>query len=149
MLKVLGIGVLSTVLMIASFLGADHFKIFHKTEVENDKQPKIETIMTGTMRIPIMSDEKTVGYAILDLQFDFDAAILGAAADKFKDVAVDETFRTVYEAVGLDFKKAKKTDLAGLLKDLGERLNRRLGENVIREVRVKEFMFVPPRKHSS
>jgi hypothetical protein len=149
MLKVLGIALLSIGLVISSFLGADHFQIFHPESAEAEKQPRIETVMTGTMRVPIMSDNKAIGYAVLDLSIDYDAASLGAGADNFKDVAVDETFRTVYEAVGVDFKKAKKTDLTGLLKELGERLNRRLGENLVREVRVKEFMFVPPRKHSS
>ena len=149
MLKILSIGLMSVVLVIGTFLGAEHFGLFHKELVEADKQPRIETVMTGTMRVPIMSDAKTIGYAVLDLSIDFDSATLGAAADKFKEVAVDETFRTVYEAVGVDFKKAKKTDLTGLLKELGERLNRRLGENIVREVRVKEFMFVPPRKQTS
>ena len=149
MLKVVGVGLLSIFLVIATFVGADHFQIFHAEIANSEKEPIIETVMTGTMRVPIMSDDRAIGYAVLDLSIDFDAASLGAGADKFKDIAVDETFRTVYEAVGVDFKKAKKTDLTGLLKELGEKLNGRLGENVVREVRVKEFMFVPPRKHSS
>ncbi len=149
MLKLLSVGLWSILVLVGTYFGANHFKLFSAETSASAKEPKIETITTSTMRVPIMSEDKAVGYALLDLSIDYDAALLGAASDKFKDVAVDETFRAVYEAVGIDFKRARKTDLTGLLKEIGERLNKRLGDGTVKEIRVKEFMFVPPRKVSS
>ncbi len=146
MLKLLGIGVWSALVTLAAFFAVEHFQLFNAHPVELEKTPKIETATTNMLRVPIMTGEKAAGFALLDLSIDYDAAILGAASAKFQSIAIDEAFRAVYDSVGIDFKSAKKTDLTGLLRDIGERLNKRLGEGVVTEIRVKEFMFVPPRK---
>jgi hypothetical protein len=145
MLKLLGVGIWSVLVTLATFFALDQMHIFDQQVVEVENKPKIETATTNMMRVPIMTAEKPAGFALLDLSIDYDATILGAAAPKFQSIAIDEAFRAVYDSVGIDYKSAKKTDLTGLLREIGERLNKRLGEGVVTEIRVKEFMFVPPR----
>ncbi len=130
---------------VGTFMGLSHFNVFAATPSAETSGPKMETASTGLMRVPIMAGELPRGYVLLDLEIDYDSQPIASIQSKFHGIAVDEAFRAVYESVSVDFKVAKKTDLSALLTTIGERLNKRVGSGTVKEVRIKEFMFVPPR----
>jgi len=149
MLKLILIGVWSVVVTAGTYAAVTGLGLLDFLAAREEVASRIETRATNVMRVPIMAEEKPAGYVLLDLGIDYDAAATASLSGKVADIAVDESFRAVYESVAVDFRQAKKTDLTALLKDIGDRLNRRIGEGAVKEIRVKEFMFVPPRKSSN
>jgi len=129
----------------ANFL-AVKMELFSPTHSSNTDAPKVETVVTGIMRVPIMANETPSGYVLLDLSIDYDANTASAFASKMKSIAVDEAFRTVYEKSAADFRDARKSDLSALLSEIGQRIDKRIGSSTIKDVRINEFMFAPPRK---
>ena len=129
----------------ANFL-AVKMELFSPTHSSNPDAPKVETVVTGIMRVPIMANETPSGYVLLDLSIDYDANTASAFASKIKSIAVDEAFRTVYEKSAADFRDAKKSDLSALLSEIGQRIDKRIADGTIKDVRINEFMFAPPRK---
>lgn len=149
MVKSIALGVWAVLVSFVTLFGLTHFEVFSAKVGDEQASAVIETFATSVMRVPIMTSEKPIGYVLLNLDIDFDRHSARAIVDKLPSIAVDEVFRSVYESVAIDFSKAKKTDLAGLLRLIGERLNTRVGEGTIKEIRVREFMFVPPRSGKS
>lgn len=129
----------------ANFL-AVKMELVSPTHSSNPDAPKVETVVTGIMRVPIMANETPSGYVLLDLSIDYDANTASAFASKMKSIAVDEAFRTVYEKSAADFRDARKSDLSALLSEIGQRIGKRIGSSTIKDVRINEFMFAPPRK---
>lgn len=145
MIKLILMGLWGALLTAAGFLLTDNYKLFESAATHAESQVKLDTVTTNVMRVPIMANEKPSGYVLLDLAIDYDAVAAAAFASKMKSIAVDEAFRAVYESVSVDFRHAKKTDLTALLKEVGTRLNTRLGKDIVKEVRVNEFLFAPSR----
>ena len=144
-MKLILFGIWAVLVSVGTFMGLSHFNLFAATSSAETSAPKIESMSTGLMRVPIMAGEVPKGYVLLDLEIDYDSQPIASIAGKFQGIAVDEAFRAVYESVSVDFNVAKKTDLSALLTTIGENLNKRVGLGTVKEVRIKEFMFVPPR----
>ena len=60
------------------------------------------------------------------------------------DFIADEAFRELYSGE-VDFNHLQKYDLQGLTKALGQKINQRLGKEIIKDVLVEEFTYVPKR----
>lgn len=145
MVKLIIVGVWGALISVITFVALSQSQIFADGSGLEATAPKIVSISTGIMRVPIMADQMPSGYVLLDLDVEYDRQPLADMAGKFQSIAIDEAFRAVYENMSIDYKNAKKTDLSGLLKIIGERLNKRLSSGAVKELRIKEFMFVPPR----
>ena len=60
------------------------------------------------------------------------------------DFITDEAFRELYTGE-VDFNHLQKYDLQGLTKALAQEINQRLGREIIKDVLVEEFTYVPKR----
>lgn len=145
MVKLILIGVWGALVSVGSFVALSQLKIFFPDSTAETSAPKIELLSTGMLRVPIMAGDAPSGYVLINLDVDYDAHAVASMMSKFQSIAVDEAFRTIYENMSIDFKTAKKTDLTGLLTTIGDRLNQRVGAGTVKELRIKEFMFVAPR----
>jgi hypothetical protein len=144
MVKLIAVGVWGVLVSFGSFFALSHFGVF-AGNAEKDPKSTIASISTNVMRVPIMAGQMPKGYALVDLDIDFDADLAHEITGKLPSLAVDEAFRAIYDSVSIDFAKANKTDLSALLASIGDRLNTRVGASIVKEIRIKEFMFVPPR----
>jgi hypothetical protein len=144
MVKLVVIGLWGILVTAGSLFAMSRFDVFGGS-TQHEPKSTITTISTNVMRVPIMAGEKPKGYALVNLDIDFDAEAAREVIGKLPSLAVDEAFRAVYDSVAIDFEKAEKTDLSALLAAIGERLNKRVGVSIVKEIRIKEFMYVPPR----
>jgi hypothetical protein len=145
MINLILVGVWGAVVSAISFAVLSQFNMFSPDSSGQVSAPKIEFLSTGMLRVPIMAGDVPSGYVLVNLDIDYDAHIVASMINKFQSIAVDEAFRTIFENMSIDFKTAKKTDLSELLTTIKEQLNTRVGAGAVTELRIKEFMFVPPR----
>lgn len=146
MIRILAAGLWGVLVASGANFLAVKMELFSPAHSSSPDAPKVETVGTGIMRVPIMANETPSGYVLIDLSIDYDATTASAFASKMKSIAVDEAFRTVYEKSAADFRDARKSDLSALLSEIGQRIDKRIGSSAIKDVRINEFMFAPPRK---
>ena len=146
MIRILAAGLWGVLVASGVNFLAIKMELFSPAHSSNPEAPKVETVITGIMRVPIMANETPSGYVLLDLSIDYDATTASAFASKMKSIAIDEAFRAVYEKSAADFRDARKSDLSALLNEIGQRIDKRIGTSAIKDVRINEFMFAPPRK---
>jgi hypothetical protein len=145
MINLILVGGWGAVVSAVSFLVLSQLNMFSPDTTGQVSAPKIELLSTGMLRVPIMAGDVPSGYVLVNLDIEYDAHAVASVISKLQSVAVDEAIRTIFEDMSIDFKTAKKTDLSGLLLTMRDRLNTRLGAGAVSELRIKEFMFVPPR----
>lgn len=106
------------------------------------EQKKIQPI-----NVPMIANGNIAGYVVAKFVYlarTDDLANLSFPPDAF---IADEAFRTLYSSP-LDFRHIEKYDLPALAKTVVEKANRRLGADVVKEILVEEFMYVPRRELS-
>lgn len=102
----------------------------------------LEHKKTQPINVPMIANGDVAGYVVarfVYLASGTELANLSVPPDVF---IADEAFRTLYVA-DVDFKHLEKYDLQALTKGLVEKVNRRLGGTVIKDILVEEFAFVP------
>jgi hypothetical protein len=111
------------------------------------KSTAIQRKKTAPINVPMIANGNVAGYIVA--QF-----VYLADEDKLRDLSVppddfiaDEAFRELY-ASDVDFKHLEKYDVDRLTKVLAEKINRRLAKEIIKDILVAEFTFVPAREVS-
>jgi hypothetical protein len=84
------------------------------------------------------------GYIVAQFIYLADAKNLRELSVSPDDFITDEAFRVLYSGE-VDFKNLQKYDLQGLTKVLAQKVNQRLGMEIIKDVLVEEFTYVPKR----
>jgi hypothetical protein len=54
----------------------------------------------------------------------------------------DEVFRYVYADESLDFRKLSRYNVNGMISNVRDRINKRLGAEIVKEILVENFNFV-------
>jgi hypothetical protein len=111
------------------------------------KSTAIQRKKTAPINVPMITNGNVAGYIVA--QF-----VYLADEDKLRDLSVppddfiaDEAFRELYTS-DVDFKHLEKYDVNRLTKVLAEKINRRLAKEIIKDILVAEFTFVPAREVS-
>lgn len=114
-----------------------------QTEAAKPQAPLegLEHKKTQPINVPMIANGNVEGYVVA--QF-----VYLAAPNDLKKLSVppdvfiaDEAFRTLYSGT-LDFRHLEKYDLTALTKSLVEKVNHRLGAEIIKSVLVDEFIYV-------
>lgn len=98
---------------------------------------------TEGITIPVLSKDKISGYVLARFVYTIDgeaAAKLATPPDPF---ILNDAFVTVYETSGFDFEHPEKYDLEGLKNRIKESVNKRYGQELVHEVLVEQFDFLP------
>jgi hypothetical protein len=102
----------------------------------------IESVRAKAISVPILSKDQVLGYVIAG----FIARINGTKAKKhsvkIEDYLIDEGFRAVYETEGMNFQDMRKQYIERLTTTIAARINKRVGDEIVKEVLVQEFTFV-------
>jgi hypothetical protein len=109
---------------------------------------------TDGITIPVLSKDKISGYVLARFVYTIDgetAAKLATPPDPF---ILNDAFGAVYETSGFDFEHPEKYDLEGLKKRIKDSVNARYGQELVHEILVEQFDFLPkddmaPRKTAS
>jgi hypothetical protein len=97
---------------------------------------------TMPLNVPMIANGIVEGYIVAQFIYLADTQSLKELSVPPDDFINDEAFRTLYSGQ-VDFNHLQKYDLQSLTKALAEKINQRLGREIIKDVLVEEFTYVP------
>lgn len=125
---------------VAGYFGAN-WKLQQTQVAAAPSAEKLQYHKTKTLNVPMIANGAVQGYVVV--QFGYTETEKGATLSVPPDAFIlDEAFRIIYADPQLDFRHLEKYDVAGLTKELVKRVNRRLNDDVVKEVLVEEINFV-------
>ncbi|RVU20265.1 hypothetical protein [Methylobacterium oryzihabitans] len=112
--------------------------------------PKAEPYLEGLeyqklkpINVPIIADGAIQGYVVAVLVFTADAKLIHTLPVPPSSFVTDEAFRQIYGDTALDFRRIAKYDVTRRLDEIRTKVNQRLGADVVKDVLIEEFNFVP------
>lgn len=143
MIRLILIGVWAACIASAASFGASYWSA-NRTLVSPDAHaaPGLELKKTKTLNVPMVANGEVQGYIVAQFAYTADANTLKAQTVPPDVYLMDEAFREIYASSNLDFRRLEKYDLTGLAKTLVERMKKRLGADVVRDVLVQDFNYV-------
>jgi hypothetical protein len=99
---------------------------------------------TMPINVPMIANGIVEGYIVAQFIYLTDAKNLQELSIPPDDFITDEAFRALYSAQ-VNFDHLEKYDLEGLTKTLVQKINQRLGSDIIKDILVEEFTYVPRR----
>ncbi|GJE01368.1 hypothetical protein [Methylobacterium isbiliense] len=118
--------------------------------------PKTEPYLEGlqyqklrAINVPIIADGAVQGYIVTTLVFTADAKLMHALPVPPNSFVIDEAFRQIYTDTDLDFRRLKKYNVTKRLAEIRQKVNERLGADVVKDVLVEDFNFVSKRDAKS
>lgn len=111
------------------------------------KPEGLERKKTAPVNVPMIANGNVEGYIVAQFVYLADPKHLHELSVPPDDFITDEVFRALYSSE-VDFNHLEKYDLPGLTKTLAQKINQRLGQDLIKEVLVVEFTYVPKREIS-
>lgn len=113
----------------------------------NKRFEDLEHKKTAPINVPIIANGSVEGYVVAQFTYLIDAKDLKQLSVPPDVFITDETFRTLYSDQ-LDFNHLEKYDVSALTKGLVEKVNQRLGGDIIKDMLVDEFNYVTKREIS-
>lgn len=110
--------------------------------IAHESAEPLEQIKTQPINVPMIANGKIEGYVVAQFVYLADAhrlKQLPVAPDVF---VADEAFRTLY-STSVDFRHLDKYDIGALTRSLVAKVNQRLGADIVKEVLVDQFIYVP------
>ena len=102
----------------------------------------LERKKTVPINVPMIANGNVDGYIVAQFAYLADAKSLQELSVPPDDFITDEAFRQLYSSE-MDFGNLQKYDLQNLTKALVQKINQRLGRDIIRDILVVEFTYVP------
>jgi hypothetical protein len=97
---------------------------------------------TQPINVPMIANGKIEGYIVAQFVYLADAHSLKQLPVPPDVFVADVAFRTLY-STSVDFRHLDKYDLGALAKTLVAKVNQRLGADIVKEVLVDQFIYVP------
>lgn len=104
----------------------------------------LEHKKTEPISVPMIADGDITGYVVAQFVYLIDPEALKKMSAPPDVFITDEAFRKLY-IDRVDFNHLEKYDVQALTKDLVEKVNRRLGGDVVKDVLIEQFNYVPKR----
>jgi flagellar basal body-associated protein FliL len=146
MIRVVLLGVWLCVVTIGSAYGVMSWQQ-KKAETEAreaaNSPETLEQMHTSTMNVPVIKDGAVQGYVLAQFVFTVESKKLKTLSTKPELVVVDEAFKLIYTGSAIDFRHLRRNDIAALCKLIQENVNKRFGDNLVREVLVQQLNYLP------
>jgi hypothetical protein len=107
-----------------------------------NKPADLERKKTAAINVPMIANGNIEGYIVAQFVYLADAKNLQELSIPPDDFVTDEAFRQLYSNE-IDFNHLEKYDLQSLTKVLIQKINQRLGRDIIKDILVVEFTYVP------
>lgn len=102
----------------------------------------IDTVRAKAISVPIINKDQVLGYVLAGFVARIDSTKAKKASVKVEDFLIDEAFRAIYETEGMNFQDMKKQYIERLTTTIATRINKRFGDDVVKDVLIQEFTFV-------
>ncbi len=116
---------------------------------EAEKVSPIEFLKLKPITVPVINEQGVEGYLLAVIGYNIDTSKLTSHDATLEPILQDESFRTLYGVEAARYKKPRKQDLADISKTLVEVMNKRLGQDAVKEVLLEELSFIPKEKARS
>lgn len=103
----------------------------------------LDYVKTQIISVPIVSGGAIQGYLIAQFVFTADGKLLRQLSVPPELFLTDEAFQAIFSGETPNFKNLKKYDLAGLKTKIAENVNKRFAADIVRDVLIEQFNFVP------
>lgn len=113
-----------------------------KTPSSHSDDLGVENLTADLTSVPIIRGGDVSGYVILQLSFAADRALLDDKKLDPMPYIKDAAFRVVFTSSEIDFRHLRSGDLDRLTDGIAREANRRLGENIVRQVLFQQLNFV-------
>ncbi|MCI0418566.1 MAG: hypothetical protein L0Y60_09840 [Beijerinckiaceae bacterium] len=110
-----------------------------------NKTGSLERIKIAPVNVPMIANGNVQGYIVAQFVYFADRNSLQELTVPPGDFITDEVFRTLYTST-VDFNRLERYDLQSLTSMLPQKVNQRLGREIIKDVLVVEFNYVPKRE---
>lgn len=137
------IGVWSCLATMAGTYGGAYWRSHADPHEAARSEAALETHKLRPITIPIISDGMLKGYISAEFGLVGPKREGHSAKPDPESFFLDEAFRALYSDTALDFSKIQKSDLAALCNRITVNVNRRLGEEAVKETLIKNFVYVP------
>jgi hypothetical protein len=107
-----------------------------------EKPGELERKKTAAINVPMITGGHIEGYIVAQFIYLADQKILQTLSLAPDDFVSDEAFRELYSS-DIDFNHLEKYDLQTLTRRLIQKVNDRLGLDIIKDILVAEFTYVP------
>lgn len=94
------------------------------------------------MNIPVIAEGAVQGYVVANLVFTADSRTLRELPVPPESFVQDEIFRHVYGDESLDFRRLSRYNVNGMIAAVREKVNKRLGAEIVKEILVENFNFI-------
>jgi hypothetical protein len=111
-------------------------------EKSSHEDGKLETIKSRVISVPIINDGDIQGYVLAKFSVIAVSSRLKALPIKVDEFVTDEAFRAIYNSSRHDFRNMQKMDLTALSSEIIERVNKRIGPGVLKDLLIQEFSFI-------
>lgn len=101
-----------------------------------------ETIRTKMITVPVIADGAIQGYVIAQFAFVMDSSLLKRMTVQPEVFLLDEAYGAIYTGGMIDFRNPAKRDLQALAKNIGDKVNQRLGGKYVQDVLIQEMNFL-------
>lgn len=95
-----------------------------------------------TMSVPVVEDGRVSGYVVVRMVYTADAAVLRGLASEPDAFITDEIFRALYGSADTAFGRLVRLDLDALAAEARERVNARLGDEVVQDLLVDGLNYI-------
>lgn len=144
MIKIIAVGVWVCLVTIGSAFAAITMLSGGKAPIEPEEFfGGIDYVKTNIISVPIVTAGSIRGYLIAQFVYTADGDLLRQLSVPPELFVTDEAFRTIYEGEAPDFEDLKKYDLNGLKKRIATNINKRYGVEIVRDVLIEQFNYVP------
>ena len=143
MIKLIAMGLWAMVVTVGSAYAAIEMGLIQQmlkskaTATERD-----ETITTPDISVPVMNGREVAGYVIVKFAVAVRADPKVLVGERLANVIADEAFKVVFNVSAEEARDARKSDLHGITMAIRDGVNKRENASLVRDVLIKEWVYL-------
>ena len=133
--------------LCAVTIGAVYYSFQMSTASANQEPPApllggLDYVGTPVISVPVLTDKGIVGYLLARLVFTGEPERLRKLSVPAETLFGDELYTYLFSNPSIDFTEVKKLDLDALRNGIRSSINKRVGEDLIKDVMVEQIDFL-------
>jgi len=135
-------------LWISAVTAGAIFYSFQQSEAKVTVEPEapllggLDYIKTDIMSVPVLSNGGITGYFLARLVYTIEPAVEKKMSVPAATLINDELYSFLYSSPMIDFSKTETIDLDAFRNQIRDRVNKRVGEDVVHEVLVEQIDYL-------
>lgn len=143
MIRLLAISIWICIVVAGSAFASMTFGLHRVLDGSTSTAPEvIDSVRAKAISVPILSKDQVLGYVVAGFIARVNMTKAKKHSVRVEDYLIDEGFRAIYETENMNFQELRKQYIERVTTTIAARINKRIGDDVVREVLVQEFTFV-------